>query len=210
MLLGASVVAAVQHVQIGEMTSLNKHVAFGVMFAAPLTGELMARCLSSRRVRTELPLVMLIAVLVAQSLLGSHWSRQFFLGWPDDRPLVAVIEALADRHPGKPILGEQLAPQRYPLREKVSPRQWRDTYEFSYRGEEGREAFDLALEDQYFGFLWLSMTTDLGAYVHKQLHADPVARRNYRIEAKVPRYLKGRLVGYWLVYAPRPGTAAGG
>ena len=81
----------------------------------------------------------------------------------------------------------------------TKPRQWNDTYEFSYGGLSGRPAYARAIDDGYFGVIYLSITTDYGAYVHNYLTY--LSHQNtYRLTAKVPRYLRGDVVGHWLVY----------
>jgi hypothetical protein len=56
--------------------------------------------------------------------------------------------------------------------------------------------------------IYLSITTDYGAYVHNYLtylsHQD-----TYRLTAKVPRYLRGEVVGHWLVYTAVADTSSG-
>ncbi len=198
-LLGAAVVGPAQQVHLGEATSLAKHTAFGMIFAAPLVGDMMARALRRARWVWFLPVT---ATLLGLGISGVQNANTFATGWVDDRPLVPVLRELTQRQPGKPILGEQPAPLRYELREAVSPRQWADTYKFTFNGKQGEAAYADAVRLHYFGTMYLSSTTDHGAYLMGLL-TSPERDRYYNIKAKVPRYLRGEKVGEWLVFAPR-------
>jgi len=181
---------------------LSKHVAFGMVFAAPLVGSLLAGLL--RRGWRALPAVALVLGILAQ--VGLPDAQRFLTGWVDDRDLRPVLTKALAADPGKPILGESPSPQRYELRAVTLPAQWNDTYEFSYAGLTGKPAYARAIDQGYFGVIYLSITTDYGAYVHNYLtylsHQD-----TYRLSAKVPRYLRGKVVGDWLVYTKGPDTA---
>lgn len=63
-------------------------------------------------------------------------------------------------------------------------------------------AHERAIDQRHFGVIYLSMTTVNGQAVHKYLisHATP-----YILTEKVPRYLRGELVGSWLLFTPRVG-----
>lgn len=198
-LLLAAVIGPLQQLHIGEATSLSKHTAFGMVFAAPLVGDLLARALRRSWKLSALPAV---AVFVVLALTATHFSREFLTGWVPDRQLQTVLTAAVHAEAGKPILGEQPSPQRYELRTVVNPRQWADTYSFTFNGKRGQAAYAEALNVHYFGVIYLSSTTDNGVLLLRKLtgtHRD----RYYNIKAKVPRYLRGKYVGEWLIFAPR-------
>ena len=56
--------------------------------------------------------------------------------------------------------------------------------------------------------IYLSITTDYGAYVHNYL-TYLSHQHTYRLAAKAPRYLRGSAIGEWLVYLRRPGAPPG-
>lgn len=205
-LLGAAVVGPAQQVHLGEGTSLAKHTAFGMVFAAPLVGDLLARCLRAAPLPALLPVA---AVLTGLGVSGLHHADAFATGWVDDRPLRPVLRELAVLQPGAPVLGEQPAPLRYALRRDLAPRQWADTYSFGFNGKTGQPAYADAVRLHYFGTMYLSSTTQNGSYLTRLL-TSPTRDRYYNIKAKVPRYLRGVQVGEWLVFAPRSITLAGG
>lgn len=198
LLLGGSVIGPLDQVRIGEATSLAKHVAFGIVFAAPLIGDLFAR--GFRRARAGGRVVTVVALVVAFAVLaasGLRYSHQFLTGWVDDKPLRPVLAQAIAAHPDKKILGERYSPQRYELREQTEANQWYDTYYFSYDHKVDEPAYAEAIKQEYFGVIYLDQTTPFGQYVFDYLKQHP---GNYRISAKVPRYLRGQLVGHWTVY----------
>lgn len=202
LLLGA-VIGPLDQVRIGESTSLAKHVAFGIVFAAPLIGDLFARGLCRTwglRVVTGVALVAVLAVLANSGLRYSH---KFLTSWVDDAPLRPVLADAIAQHPGKKILGERDAPQHYELREQTAPNQWNDTYYFSYGGKVNEPAYAEAIDQHYFGVIYLDQTTPFGSYVYNYLLKQ---HSYYKLTAKVPRYLRGELVGHWYVFtAPAQG-----
>jgi 4-amino-4-deoxy-L-arabinose transferase-like glycosyltransferase len=205
-LLIAAVIGPVEQARIGEAVSLSKHVGFGMVFAAPLIGDLFARALRRLWWVAAVPVA---AAYVALAALGLHFSGQFLTGWVDDRPLRPVVLNAMAASPGSAILGEQPSAMRYELRDAIGPRQWYDTYEISFGGLQGKEAYSAALHAHHFGVIYLSLTTDNGAYVLNELtRAD--RDRYYHIVDKVPRMLRGERVGEWLVFAPQsvPSTPA--
>jgi 4-amino-4-deoxy-L-arabinose transferase-like glycosyltransferase len=196
LLLVGAVIGPADQLHIGEATSLAKHVAFGVVFAAPLIGDLFARGLR------KVPFVFAVATLGVLSLLaasGLHYSKQFLTGWVNDAPLRPVLANAIAAHPGKKILGERYAPQRYELRKQTAPNQWYDTYYFSYDGKVNKPAYTEAIDQHYFGVIYLDQTTPYGQFVFDYLKAH---HDYYHVSAKVPRYLRGQLVGHWSVFTP--------
>jgi 4-amino-4-deoxy-L-arabinose transferase-like glycosyltransferase len=202
LILGA-VIGPLDQVRIGEATSLAKHVAFGIVFAAPLIGDLFARGFrraGGGRVVTGLAF---IGVLAALATSGLRYSHQFMTGWVDDTPLRPVLAKAIAQHPDQKILGERYAPQRYELRKQTAPNQWNDTYYFSYDGKVNKPAYAEAIDQHYFGVIYLDQTTPFGQYVFDYLKSHP---GYYHLSTKVPRYLHGELVGHWSVFAaPTPG-----
>ncbi len=215
-LLVGAVIAPVQQVRIGESTSLAKHVAFGMIFAAPLVGLLLSRLVSRVRL-VSIPLV--AAVLVSLGSSGLHYSHEFMTGWVSDAAVIAPLGRLIAATPGKPILGEQAAPERYALRTRTAPTQWTDTYSFSYDGKTGPGAYKEAIDQSSFGVIYLAKQpftghpdgspTSNGAYVYRYITKQ---RTPYRLVGTVPRVLLGKVVGQWYLFVPKaaqlPGEAA--
>jgi 4-amino-4-deoxy-L-arabinose transferase-like glycosyltransferase len=200
LLLLGSVVGPLDQIRIGEATSLAKHVAFGIVFAAPLLGDLFARLLRQRRpvMRAGAALVTL-GSLAALATSGLHYSHEFLTNWVTDRALRTVLQQQLAAHPDVRILGERYSPQRYELERQTKAAQWYDTYYFSYDGKVDEPAYAEAIKQQYFGVIYLDETTSYGSYVFNYLRQH---HGEYKLLATPERYLHGRPVGQWSVYVP--------
>jgi hypothetical protein len=196
LLLGA-VIGPAQQIRIGESTSLAKHVGFGIVFAAPLIGDLLARTL---RLAPRITAPLVAAILGVLCALGVHFSGQYLTAWVQDDNLVPALTTAIAASPDKAILGEKPSPERYELHELVAPGQWNDTYSFRYAGLRDRPAYRRAIDESHFGVIYLSLATTYGRYVHNYLTSRETP---YHLTAKVPRYLRRKIVGDWLVYTPK-------
>lgn len=204
-LVGAAVVGPAQQVHIGELTSLAKHLAFGVAFAAPLAGYLLAWILHRRRWwTTALAVVPVTAVVAALAMRGLTLSSEFRTAYPDDSKLVSLLRVTLAKNPDRPILGEKPSAERYALRDVVAPRQWRDTYSFSYAGLSGAEAYRQAIRDHYFGVIYLNFSTPHANAIVNSLGKNQGRDHYYHLNAIVPRYLNGTRAGDWLIWSPQP------
>ena len=196
-LLVGAIIGPADQVRIGESISLAKHVAFGMVFAAPLIGDLFARGLRHMPARVA-PVTLTVFGLLAAS--GLHYSHQFLTSWVDDKALQPVLAHDLAVQPGAHILGERNTPQMYELRTVTTANQWADTYYFQYSGLIDKPAYAKAIDQHYFGVVYLDLTTQFGSYVHDYLTAH---QQYYHLSAKVPRYFHGKVVGHWLVYTPK-------
>jgi len=195
-LLAGSMLGAADQIRIHEATSLAKQLAFGMAFAAPLIGNLLAA--ASRRLR-PLVAVAVVAVL-GLGLTGYSDSGQFLTGWVSDAPLRAPLRTAIALNPHKTILGEEPSAQRYELQGVVQPWQWTDTWSFHYDSLSGDAAYAEAINQSHFGVIYLNLKTTHGRWIHSYLttHSTP-----YQLLSKPPRYLRGHRIGEWLVYVPR-------
>ncbi|MET1004513.1 MAG: glycosyltransferase family 39 protein [Propionibacteriaceae bacterium] len=198
-LLGGAVLGPVHQIHLGESTSLSKHVAFGIIFAAPLIGDLFARMVN---LRVGLVAVVLL-VLGALGLHGFHYAGNFRTAYPDDTHFQVYLREAVAANPGLPILAEQSSAQRYELRDVMEPRQWIDTYVFNYDGATGPEAYKRAIQDHYFGVIYLNFTTANSHEIIKSLGAGQGEDRYYHLVGQVPGYIHGKQVGYWLMWTPQ-------
>jgi hypothetical protein len=218
-MLVASVIGPVDQVRIGESTSLSKHVAFGIVFAAPLIGELFAQLMHRWPV---LAAASITPALCGLTLLGMHYSSAFYGDWSNETRLTAALRVDVPMLKDTPILGERPATERYMLERVTYGPQWYDTYYFKYKGLLGEAAYRAALSDHYFGLVYFDSTTPYGIFVQHWFARQPSRTGYYHLQTKVPRYFRGKWVGDWLVYvgdprrastinsAPLPATAAYG
>lgn len=203
-LLGGSVLGPLQQIRLGEATSLSKHVAFGLIFAAPLAGALLAALvgLSVFRFRRVLTPVVL-ALLCALTVQGLHYSSRFLTAYPDDVEFQGYLRQAVAANPDRPILAEQSSAQRYELRDQLEPWQWTDTYVFKYKGVSGLPAYQQAIRDHYFGVIYLNFTTTNSHEIVKFLGNAQGKDHYYHLVAEAPGSIRGRPAGYWLMWTPQ-------
>jgi 4-amino-4-deoxy-L-arabinose transferase-like glycosyltransferase len=197
-LLLGSVTAPLQQIRIGEATSLAKHVAFGIIFAAPLIGFLMATL--TRRLRLiTIPFV--ACLLVALGGFGLQDSGRLLNGWVPNDALVPVLQSVIEASPGKTILGDQPSPERYLLRQETAPLQWTDTYSFSYNHKTGMPAYREAIQQSHFGVIYLAVrsNTPNGRKLYDYLQTTDTP---YKQVAIVNRTMYAEPAGVWIIYMP--------
>jgi len=164
-LLLSSLLPIVFQARSGELTSLHKHVAFGLAFAAPLAGAGVVALLDRIGVydpRHSLTTRILAASLVGVVLLagGARGAQDLFRVWADSRPLTDLLRTQVRFGSGHYLVEESEVP-RYYLRDVTAPWQWNGTYFFYYRDPgngtvyTGTAAYRRALNDRYFDIVVL-------------------------------------------------------
>lgn len=196
-LLAFSVIGPAQQIRIGEETSLSKHVAFGMVFAAPLAGALLAWFI----VRSKwIGMPITGAVLVMQFALGATQSQQFLTTWVDDTAMVEALREEIAVSPDKAILGEEPSAQRYALRGEIEPILWTDTFALNYGNKVGMPAYREAIDQSHFGTIYLNLNTDNGKQINEYL---TTSETPYRLSNRVPFTRYDEFAGYYLVWTPK-------
>ena len=196
-LLAMSVIAPLQQIRIGEGTSLSKHVAFGLVFAAPLIGSLLAWMIK-RTKWLGIPIAVAVAALLVVS--GTRNAEEFLTTWVDDREMVAQLREEIAISPHKAILGEEPSAQRYALRAVTAPEQWNDTFVLLYDNKKGEAAYRQAIDQTHFGTIYLTLNTVNGKKINEYLTNFETP---YRLSKKVPFYRHGQYAGHYLVWTPK-------
>jgi 4-amino-4-deoxy-L-arabinose transferase-like glycosyltransferase len=196
-LLGMSVIGPLQQIRIGEGTSLSKHVAFGIIFAAPLIGSLLAWMIKRSK---WLGVPVTVAVAVALMVSGTKYAEQFLTTWVDDREIVAQLREEIALSPLKAILGEEPSAQRYALRTVTAPEQWNDTFSLLYGNKTGLAAYREAIDQTHFGTIYLTLNTPNGKKINDYLTN---SQTPYRLSNKIPFYRYGDIAGQYLVWTPK-------
>ncbi len=210
-LLFGSLVGPLDQIRIGEATSLAKHCAFGMIFAGPLVGALLAWLIRRLRVVTVPTVALAFAVLGASGLTYSH---QFLTGWPDDTALLPVLTRLIAASPGKPILGEEPAAEHYALRTTTYPLQWNDTFSFSYDHQTGLSAYKNAIGQTSFGVIYLQRTFYAGQHTGRYAFSPSAYGADvyeylttvstpYRLVRTVNLVEQGKVTGDWYIFIPK-------
>jgi hypothetical protein len=196
-LLTMSVIGPLQQIRIGEGTSLSKHVAFGIVFVAPLIGSLLA-WMVKRTKWVGVPIVVAVAAVMMAS--GTRNAERFLTTWVDDREMVAQLREEIAISPHKAILGEEPSAQRYALRSVTAPEQWNDTFVLLYGNKHGEAAYREAIDQTHFGTIYLTLNTVNGRKINEYLTS---SQTPYRLSKKVPFYRHGQYAGNYLVWTPK-------
>ena len=196
-LLGMSVIGPLQQIRIGEGTSLSKHVAFGIVFAAPLIGSLLAWMIK-RSKWVGVPVTVAVAAVLMVS--GTRNAEQFLTTWVDDREIIAQLREEIAISPHKAILGEEPSAQRYALRTVTAPEQWNDTFSLLYGNKKGLDAYREAIDQTHFGTVYLTLNTANGKKINEYLTYSDTP---YRLSEKVPFYRHGQYAGHYLMWTPK-------
>jgi 4-amino-4-deoxy-L-arabinose transferase-like glycosyltransferase len=196
-LLTMSVIGPLQQIRIGEGTSLSKHVAFGIVFAAPLIGSLFAWMIT-RSKWMGVPVTVVVAATLM--LFGANYAGQFLTTWVDDREIVAQLREEIAISPQKAILGEEPSAQRYALRALTAPEQWNDTFALLYGNKTGLTAYREAIDQTHFGTIYLTLNTPNGKKINEYL---TYSQTPYRLSKKLPLYRHGQYAGQYLVWTPK-------
>ncbi|MDT3444639.1 MULTISPECIES: glycosyltransferase family 39 protein [unclassified Pseudofrankia] len=160
LLLITSLLPIIFQARSGELTSLHKHVAFGLAFAAPLAGAGLASAvtwLSARNSGRMLKPGILLASAAGLVLLysGARTAHDLFGQWADSRPLVAFLRTQVG-NPSDHYLVEESEVPRYYLEDRTASGQWDNTYYLYYVDPRtkaaipGVGAYRAALTDRYF------------------------------------------------------------
>ncbi|MGH2519116.1 MAG: ArnT family glycosyltransferase, partial [Chloroflexota bacterium] len=188
-LWGTVLLAPAYHVYKMEPTSLQKHLAFGMLFAAPLAGCALAwlsGSLPARRVARRWPVG--LAVLLILFAMGLRQGRSLFHEWGNTDALIQTLR-MQVRPTGGRILADEDEVPRYYLQDVVSFWQWNHLYWFDYTDAaghylQGEAAYKAALRAGY----WDLVELHYGANARLAHSLDPILRGGgkYQLIAKLP------------------------
>ncbi|HVC80807.1 MAG TPA: glycosyltransferase family 39 protein [Chloroflexota bacterium] len=207
LLLVSALLAPLYHIYEGEFASLQKHVAFGSFFVAPLAGYAVAR-LGGRRNLIGLVLCLLIFVT------GYQADARLADWWPNSSSMIAVLRTQV--HSGDRILAEEHEVVEYYLARyetDLGRLHWSQTYNFEYTDATGRfyqgiPAYKAAIAAGYFDLVVLRY----GPTVQTDRAIDGGLRdgTQYELVAKIPYDTAFGASNYWIwrKKAPSP-TPAG-
>jgi hypothetical protein len=186
-LAGTALLAPAYQVHLHTATSLQKHVGFGLLFAAPVAGVALAALL---RVGARDPRRLFAGLLVSLTLTWGaiEQSDQLYDGWPNSSAMVADLKTqvrpVTDR-----ILAEEDEVPRYYLSSLTEPYQWYSTFSFTYTTKQGKvlsglPAYQQAIADQYFGLVVLRFGPT--AALDNEIDGPLMAQKGYTLIAKIP------------------------
>jgi hypothetical protein len=168
-------VAAQAHSQ--QLTSLQKHVAFGIFFISPLAGLAASAVIQAgsrlRTAGTNFVAAALVTVVLAGVGMGT--AEALFSQWSDSSAIVDVLRTQVRSGSGRYLVEESEVP-RYYLSDIVSDWQWTGTFFFQYPTRSGQllagiDAYRAAIRDRYFDIVALRYgpTADLDRQLYQVL-----------------------------------------
>ena len=150
-LTGTALLAPADQIHLHTATSFQKHIGFGLFFAAPMAGVGLARIIGDHFRRAQLG----VAVWGLCLMLGMVQANDIFNSWANARPLVAELSRYLQ--PGAHYLVEAAEVPTYYLRRNPDAKasQFVTTYFISYTGQNGitltgDAGFEAAVRQGYF------------------------------------------------------------
>ena len=193
-LTGTALLAPADQIHIHTLTSLQKHIGFGLFFAAPFAGIGLTRIIGDHFRRAQVG----IAIWGAALVIGMTQANDLFDGWPDSSSFVPVLAHYLQ--PRAHYLVEVDEVPIYYLRHHADaqPGQFTSTYFIGYsdRGQylTGNAGFIAAIKAGYFKVVAFDgqVTPALDNVLASTLRADP----DYRLAAAIPA--NGHTVTYYV------------
>lgn len=199
-LFGSTLLAPAYHIYKLEMVSLQKHVVFSLLFAAPLAGFAVARL--SNRARGAFAnrrWVLALAVCLLTFSIGMQQARTLFNEWPNIDPLLQTL--LTQVRPSGRVLAEEMEVPRYYLKNVMSFWQWNQLYWFYYTDAKGQhltgsDAYKAAIAEGYFDLVVLRY----GPNAALDYDIDPGLKdgKRYDLIAKIPNSTFAGPGTYWV------------
>ena len=189
-LTGTALLAPIDQIHIHTLTSLWKHIGFGLFFAAPFAGIGLTRIIGDHFRRAQVG----IAIWGAALVIGMTQANDLFDGWPGSAGFVPVLAHYLQ--PGAHYLVEVDEVPIYYLRNHADaqPDQFTSTYFIGYHGLTGQAGFVAAIKAGYFKVVAFDgqVTPALDNVLASTLRANP----DYRLAAAVPA--NGHTVTYYV------------
>jgi hypothetical protein len=184
-----------------ELTSLQKHVAFGIFFLSPLAGLAASAVIQAgsrlRTAGTNFVAAALVTVVLAG--VGVRTAEALFSQWSDSSGIVDVLRTQARSGRGHYLAEESEVP-RYYLSDVVSDWQWTGTFFFQYPTRSGQlltgiDAYRAAIREGYFDIVALRYgpTADLDRQLYQVL-------RDTRLYTQIARVPVGPGHPDWFVW----------
>ena len=197
LLAGTALLAPAYQVHLHTAVSLQKHVAFGLFFAAPLAGYGLVRLVGPHLHRVQLG----IGVVVLTFALGMGQSIDMFHVWPNSTALLAAIVKYQQPNAQYLVGADEVA--IYGLRgdPDAEPTQFSNTFFFLYTTSKGQQlsgnaAYTAAIAAGYFRIIAYTGNDSPGV---EQIVAEDLYRNpDYELVAKVPETVSSGQTYYYV------------
>jgi len=136
-LFGSVFIAPAYHVTTGELTSLDKHIAFGMMFGSPMVGLLLAFLATTHFLRRTEGLLVVVGILLVVCSTNFVLASKLFTTWPNTTEVTSKLHAIVRVNDSR-VLSEEMEVLRFYLTPRVaSGWQFTGTDYFLYRSRTG-------------------------------------------------------------------------
>jgi len=187
-LTGAVLLAPLNQARIDTITSLNKHVTFGVWFAAIAVGYGLSRISDIYGAR---PRRLLAVVAVAVLWFGIAQANTVFTGWSNSASMTRELSVAFNRSKCPCLLAEASTASYYlPRQRQLGANVPISTFVFSYYDSTGQKlsglpAYVAALKNDYFGVIELDNveTTNFAVPI---MHILARSHKDYTLLATIP------------------------
>jgi hypothetical protein len=163
-LFGSSWLAPAYHIYIQESVSLDKHITYGLFFAAPLAGYALAWLSGYGRQSLPRPhrgrLLAGAAIVMVILTLGLRQSHTLYTGWANTSELSSALHRQVHDGTGR-ILAEDVEVARFDAMDITEPWQWNNFYYLYYVNAAhqplfGNPALVQAVKAGYYSWVELS------------------------------------------------------
>ncbi|MCZ0985873.1 glycosyltransferase family 39 protein [Streptomyces diastatochromogenes] len=186
LLTGTALLAPAYQIHLQTETSLQKHIGFGLFFAAPMAGVGITRLMGAHFKFPQWA----IAIGVVALTLGLSQSAAYFGSWPDTRYLIPQLSYTV--RPGQHWLGDpKEGPVYYLSRERRSSYQdWTSFFFIDYKAPDGRHlsgvpGYRAAVRAGYFDGVVLNYSGGLPA-AQEAVRQEMRTSGRYRLTSSLP------------------------
>jgi len=214
-LFGSALLAPLYHIYMREPISFDKHIAYGLFFAAPLAGAALAWLSGYERAPAWssshgqwLPAAAAVMVVFT---IGLHQSHTLYGNWANTSALSGVLHTQLRDGTGR-VLAEDIEVARFDARDVTEEWQWNSFYYPYYILPDhqrlfGDDALIRAIDDRYYDLVELSFNyfPDKAFFLAGHM----AETRNYDLIAMLPlvnSYGRGHFYVFRSALGPGQGT----
>jgi len=183
-LAGTAFVPTLSALRISSTESLNRHVGYGLLFAAPMMGIGLARIIADHFRRIQIGIAVWIVLLV----FGVQQATVQYTSWLDLTPVNNALAAYY--HPGDRVLVDVYEPPIYYLHAWDDWSNWTSGFSMRYRAASGKvlwgeQAYEQAVKDGYFDVIATDKSNGTTISYTKLMNVISASNK-YRLVAVLP------------------------
>ncbi|MGI8450819.1 MAG: ArnT family glycosyltransferase [Streptosporangiaceae bacterium] len=183
-LTGTALLVPADQIHIHTLTSLQKHIGFGLFFAAPFAGIGLARIVGDHFRRAQVG----IAIWGAALVIGMTQANDLFNAWPDSSGFITVMSRYLQPRAHYLVEVDEVPIYYFRSHRDAQPHQFTSTYFIGYVDRQrqyltGNAGYVAAIKAGYFRVVAYNgqVTPALDNVLASTLRADP----DYRLAATI-------------------------